>query len=195
MFVRDILFYFYHKLRERKVKALTRNWRDHKRTGTHKHMETVSRYFDARPSFSIGRNVEMYGYSITCPLTLTKSLPAILNLLTNSFYLLDSVLALISDNFPFFFAPSSRGSYSKLSPGAIFNMCLSSRNLFIFSAWVSPFCFYYYEVIMFLTYSMITVAHLFMYGGIFNHIVWPMPTKKHEKFRYGYIKKNLGSEK
>ena len=23
-----------------------RNWRDHKRTGTHKHMETVSRYFD-----------------------------------------------------------------------------------------------------------------------------------------------------
>ena len=38
---------FYHyKLRERKVKTLTRNWRDHKRTGTHKHTETVSRYFD-----------------------------------------------------------------------------------------------------------------------------------------------------
>ena len=35
-----------------------------------------------------------------CPLTLTKSLAAILNLLTNSFFLLDSVLALTSDNFP-----------------------------------------------------------------------------------------------
>ena len=35
-----------HKLRERKVKTLTRNWRDYQRTGTHKHMETVSRYFD-----------------------------------------------------------------------------------------------------------------------------------------------------
>ena len=42
----------------------------------------------------------MYGYSISCPLTLTKSLAAILNLLTNTFYLLESVLALISDNFP-----------------------------------------------------------------------------------------------
>ena len=31
---------------ERKVKTLTRNWRDHRRTGTHKHTETVSRYFD-----------------------------------------------------------------------------------------------------------------------------------------------------
>ena len=44
--------------------------------------------------------VGMYVYSITCPLTLTKSLDTILNLLTNSFYLLESVLALISDNFP-----------------------------------------------------------------------------------------------
>ena len=35
-----------HKLRERKVKTFTRNWRDHKMTGTHKHTETVSRYFD-----------------------------------------------------------------------------------------------------------------------------------------------------
>jgi len=35
-----------HKLRERKVKTLTRNRRDHKTTGTHKHAETVSRYFD-----------------------------------------------------------------------------------------------------------------------------------------------------
>jgi hypothetical protein len=34
-----------YKLRERKVKTLTRNWKDH-RTGTHKHTETVSRYFD-----------------------------------------------------------------------------------------------------------------------------------------------------
>ena len=28
------------------MKTLTRNWRDHRRTGTHKHTETVSRYFD-----------------------------------------------------------------------------------------------------------------------------------------------------
>ena len=44
----------YYKLREWKVKTLTRNWRDHKMTGTHKHMETVSKYFDGhgRPSQS-----------------------------------------------------------------------------------------------------------------------------------------------
>jgi hypothetical protein len=42
----------------------------------------------------------MYVYFITCLLTLTKSLTAILNLLTNLFYLLDSVMALTSDNFP-----------------------------------------------------------------------------------------------
>ena len=35
-----------NKLRKRKVKTLTRNWRDHKMTGTHKHTETVTRYFD-----------------------------------------------------------------------------------------------------------------------------------------------------
>ena len=45
------------------------------------------------------RSVEMYMYSITCPQTPTKSLAAILNLPTNLFYLLDSVLALTSDNF------------------------------------------------------------------------------------------------
>ena len=28
------------------MKTLTRNWRDHWRTGTHKHTETVSRFFD-----------------------------------------------------------------------------------------------------------------------------------------------------
>jgi len=28
------------------VKTLTRNWRDHCRTGTRKHTETVSKYFD-----------------------------------------------------------------------------------------------------------------------------------------------------
>ena len=37
---------FHLKLKERKVKTLTRNWRDHKTTGTHKHTETVLRYFD-----------------------------------------------------------------------------------------------------------------------------------------------------
>ena len=44
--------------------------------------------------------VGMYGYTITCPRTLTKSLAAILNLPTNLFYFLDSVQALTSDNFP-----------------------------------------------------------------------------------------------
>jgi hypothetical protein len=43
---RKVPKYKNHKLRERKVKTLTRNWRDHWRTGTHKHTETVSRYFD-----------------------------------------------------------------------------------------------------------------------------------------------------
>ena len=28
------------------MRTLTRNWRDHQRTGTHKHTKTVSRYFD-----------------------------------------------------------------------------------------------------------------------------------------------------
>ena len=41
-----LILILYHKLRERKVKTLTRNWRDHWRTGAHKHTETVSRYFD-----------------------------------------------------------------------------------------------------------------------------------------------------
>ena len=36
----------FHKIMERKVKTLTRNWRDHWRIGTQKHTETVSRYFD-----------------------------------------------------------------------------------------------------------------------------------------------------
>ena len=36
--------YEYHKIRERKVKTLTRNWRDYWRTGTRTHTETVSRY-------------------------------------------------------------------------------------------------------------------------------------------------------
>ena len=31
----------FDKIRERKVKTFTRNWRDHCRTGTRKHMETV----------------------------------------------------------------------------------------------------------------------------------------------------------
>ena len=35
-----------HKIRGRKVKTLTRNWRDHCRIGTRKHTETVSSYFD-----------------------------------------------------------------------------------------------------------------------------------------------------
>ena len=36
----------YYKIRERKVKTLTRNWRDHWRIDTREHMETVSRHFD-----------------------------------------------------------------------------------------------------------------------------------------------------
>ena len=43
---RKVPKYKNHKLRERKVKTLTRNSRDHQRTGTHKHTKTVSRYFD-----------------------------------------------------------------------------------------------------------------------------------------------------
>ena len=39
-----------HKIRERNVKILTRNWRDHWRTGTWKHTETVSRNFDRHGS-------------------------------------------------------------------------------------------------------------------------------------------------
>ena len=120
------------KLWERKVKTVTRNWRDHERdrhTQTHGNWIEIFRL--ARPEIVCPLEwmatdllptvpttcpflwqsildltisplipVGMYGYSITCPLTLTKSLATILNLHTNSFYLLDSVLALISDNFP-----------------------------------------------------------------------------------------------
>ena len=43
---RKVPKYKNQKLWERKVKTLTRNWRDHWRTGTHKQTETVSRYFD-----------------------------------------------------------------------------------------------------------------------------------------------------
>ena len=49
---RKVPKYENHKLRERKVKTLTRNWRDHRRTGTYKHTETVSRYFDWHGSLS-----------------------------------------------------------------------------------------------------------------------------------------------
>ena len=60
-----------------------------------------------------------------------KSLAAILNLLTNSFYLLDSVLALISDNFP----PSipsqpPGGTFRKLSSDAVFVVCSQTFTLF-----------------------------------------------------------------
>ena len=41
-----LIFHLIYIYRERKVKTLTRNWRDHRRTGTHKRTETVSRYFD-----------------------------------------------------------------------------------------------------------------------------------------------------
>ena len=43
---RKVQKYEYHKIWERKVKTLTRNWRDPCRIGTRKHTETVSRYFD-----------------------------------------------------------------------------------------------------------------------------------------------------
>ena len=39
--VKRLMFCGNHKIRERKVKTLTRNWRDHCRTGTRKHTETV----------------------------------------------------------------------------------------------------------------------------------------------------------
>ena len=49
---RKVPKYENHKLRERKVKTLTRNWSDHCRTGTQKHMETVSKYFDGHSRLS-----------------------------------------------------------------------------------------------------------------------------------------------
>ena len=49
---RKVPKYENHQLRERKMKTLTKNWRDHKRTGTHKYTETVSRYFDWHGSLS-----------------------------------------------------------------------------------------------------------------------------------------------
>ena len=36
----------FYKIRESKMKTLTRNWRDHRGIDTQKHTETVSRYFD-----------------------------------------------------------------------------------------------------------------------------------------------------
>jgi hypothetical protein len=41
-----------NKIRERKVKTLTKNRRDHRRTGTRKHMETNSKYFDGHGRLS-----------------------------------------------------------------------------------------------------------------------------------------------
>ena len=43
---RKVPNYEYHKIRERKVKTLTRNWKDHCRTGTRKQTEIVSKYFN-----------------------------------------------------------------------------------------------------------------------------------------------------
>jgi hypothetical protein len=56
-FFAKIMSYFsnrvvYSKIRERKVKTLIRNWRDHCRTGTRKHTETVSKYFDGHGRLS-----------------------------------------------------------------------------------------------------------------------------------------------
>ena len=46
------LYLFLYKIRERKVKTLTKNSRDHHRTGTRKHMETLSKYFDGHGRLS-----------------------------------------------------------------------------------------------------------------------------------------------
>ena len=43
---RKVPKYKNHKIRKRKVKTLTRNWRDHRGIDTQKHTETVLRYFD-----------------------------------------------------------------------------------------------------------------------------------------------------
>ena len=42
----NMVGYFSNKIRERKVKTLTRKWRDHCRTGTRKHTVTGHKYFD-----------------------------------------------------------------------------------------------------------------------------------------------------
>ena len=72
--------------------------------------------------------VGMYVYPITCPLILTISPAAILNLPTNLFYLLDTALVLTSDNFLLIFSPSiplqsPGGTFQKLSSDAIFVVC------------------------------------------------------------------------
>ena len=42
----------YYKIREKKGKTLTENWRDLWRKGTHEHMETYSKYFDGHKCLS-----------------------------------------------------------------------------------------------------------------------------------------------
>ena len=49
---RKVPKYEYPKIRERKVKTLTRNWSDNCRTGTRKHTESVSKYFDGHGCLS-----------------------------------------------------------------------------------------------------------------------------------------------
>ena len=69
--------------------------------------------------------VEMYAYSINCPLILIPSPTAILNLSINSFCPLDTALVLTSDNFlqslPFLQPPG--GTFQKLSSDAILVVC------------------------------------------------------------------------
>ena len=75
--------------------------------------------------------VGIYVYSITCPLTLIKSLATILNLLTNSYYLLDLVLALIADNFPPSFPLATPGgTFRKLTSDAVFVVCSQTFTFF-----------------------------------------------------------------
>ena len=117
--------------------------------------------------------VGRYMYSITYLLILITSPTAILNSPINSFCPLDTALVLTSDDFrsifllshhssPFLSCILSDGSFPKLSPVAVFTVCLhtftrqnisiklpcicvclSSRNFFIFSVRVSSFFSYF----------------------------------------------------
>ena len=123
-----------HKIRERKGKTLTKNWRELWWKGTNKHIETYSKYFNGHRSLSQSEEnkcmwthgkdgikreflkgatrvpVGTYVYSITCPLILITSPVAILNLPINSFCSLDTVLVLTSDDFHSIFLPSLHSS-------------------------------------------------------------------------------------
>ena len=100
---RKVPKYENHKLRERKVKILKGI---EEITKGQAHTNTRKLYRDISTGMAVFLNqksVNVCEHTTKTASLESVSVPpgaAILNLLTNSFYLLDSVLALISDNFP-----------------------------------------------------------------------------------------------